>query len=599
MRNKSISKLLTVVGISGSTYHFKKENGQINIYQEISENKFQKINKKIVIQNLVENKEDLSGIDFLSISSFNKTFMGVIGFENNFYVAKSKDGFIWALGKKLLKNLKSAYVVPEYEFEGGKVIYWSDDALHVGFSQDSTWTLYDDPIYDPRSKSRNLLDILGVFNGKDLLFVPYASNISINGIDHFSLSVALFSKQDPRRTEFRLYYPIWNIPMDLVDQIVSPIAVLEIKNKIYSFWRGKEKIYSFRHPLLEQIVFDYPKNIIAANLQKSAHNPILSPDPKNGWESLAVFNPAAYYDEDKKKLHLMYRAVGSNWRSVFGHATSDDGITINSKSNLPAYVPRSSFEGQEVMFNPNSQFTSGPGAGGCEDPRLTKIGDKVYLTYVAYDGWSQPRVGLSSIAYDDFITESWNWSPPVIISKPGVIDKNAVIFPEKIRGKYVIMHRIFPDILIDFVDSLDFDGQTFLKGEFKISPRSFGWDSRKIGAGPPPIKTKEGWLLIYHAVDDAKSHQYQIGAMILDLLDPTKVICRSSQPLISPTNWYENEGYKSGVVYPCGAALIDRKLHVYYGGADTYICVATAPFDSFLNTLKAERNHKMREFFLN
>lgn len=600
MKNNSIPKILTVAGISGSTYHLKKENGEINIYREIPRNKFKKINKQIVIQNLIENKEDLSRMDFFSISSFNNAFAGVIGFENNFYAAMSKDGFVWKLGKKLLKNFKSAYIVPEFEFEGEKVMYWSDDTLHIGFSRDfSSWKLYDDPIYDSRTLARNLLDILGVFNGKDQLFVPYASNININGTHHFSLSLAIFSKQDPRKTESRFYYPIWHIPMDLVDQIISPIAVLEIENKIYSFWRGKEKIYSFRHPLLEQIIFDHPKNLIAANLQKSAQNPILSPDPKNNWESLAVFNPAAYYDEDEKKLHLMYRAVGNDWRSVFGYATSGDGITIHSKSDFPVYVPRSLFEGQSLKFNPNSPFTSGPGAGGCEDPRLTKIGDILYLTYVAYDGWAGPRVALSSILYDDFTHQSWNWSPPVIISKPGDIDKNAVIFPEKVGGKYVIMHRVFPDILIDFVDSLDFDGQTFLKGEFKISPRQIGWDSRKIGAGPPPLKTKHGWLLIYHAVDDAKSHQYQIGAMLLDLNDPTKVICRSTQPLISPTSWYENEGYKSGVVYPCGAALIGEKLHVYYGGADTYVCVATASFDSFLSTLKSEKSHKMREYILN
>lgn len=599
MKNNSLSELLTVAEISGSTYYFKKENGKINIYEEKENNKFQFSNKKFIIQNKGSDK-NLSNISFLSISSLGKTFVGVLGLDNQFYVGASGDGFVWELGEKLSKNLKSGHIVPNFEFEGKKVLYWSDTAIRIGFSRGFlSWVLFDDPIYDPRTNANNLIEILGVINSEEKLFVPFSSNININGTNHFSLSLAIFSKLDPRKIEHRFHYPIWHIPIDLVGQITSPIAVLEIKNKIYSFWRGKDKIYSFRHPLLEQIIFDHPKNLAAANLQKSDNNPIISPDPKNSWESLAVFNPAAYFDEDEKKLHLMYRAVGNDWRSVFGYAASGDGINVDSKSDIPAYVPRSNFEGQSYNFDPNSPFTSGPGAGGCEDPRLTRIGNTMYLTYVAYDGWSGPRVALSSIPYGDFTNQSWNWSKPVIISKPGVIDKNAVIFPEKVGGKYVILHRVFPDILIDFVDSLDFDGNTFLKGEFKISPRHSGWDSRKIGAGPPPLKTEKGWLLIYHGVDDKRSHQYQIGAMLLDLNDPRKILCRSTQPLISPTSWYENEGYKPGVVYPCGVALINEKLHVYYGGADTYVCVATAPFDSFLNSLRFEGNHKMREYNFN
>ncbi|OGG13963.1 hypothetical protein A3D77_03540 [Candidatus Gottesmanbacteria bacterium RIFCSPHIGHO2_02_FULL_39_11] len=323
---------------------------------------------------------------------------------------------------------------------------------------------------------------------------------------------------------------------------------------------------------------------------------MLSPDPEISWQSKAVFNPAALYDEDEKKVHLMYRAVGDSWTSVFGYAQSDDGVTINSKPAQLAYFPRASFEGANVNPDPSSPYTSGPGIGGCEDPRLTKIGNRVYLTYVAYDGCTGPRVALSSISYDDFKKNVWNWTPAVIISRPGVIDKNACIFPEKVDGKYVIMHRIFPYILVDYVDSLDFDGSTFLKGENKIGPRAGCWDSRKVGAGPPPIKTDEGWLLIYHAVDNKKDYQYHFGAMLLDRDNPAKVICRSSRPIISPTHWYENEGHKSGVVYPCGAIVKDDLLHVYYGGADTYLCAATAPMPEFVHNLKNNQNHISRSF---
>jgi len=97
--------------------------------------------------------------------------------------------------------------------------------------------------------------------------------------------------------------------------------------------------------------------------------------------------------------------------------------------------------------------------GGCEDPRLTRIDKQVYMTYVAYNGYSQPRVALSSFMFDDFINKKWNWKKPVLISPPNIVDKNACILPEKINDKYVIFHRVFPNILIDFVDDLDLTGK--------------------------------------------------------------------------------------------------------------------------------------------
>jgi predicted GH43/DUF377 family glycosyl hydrolase len=210
----------------------------------------------------------------------------------------------------------------------------------------------------------------------------------------------------------------------------------------------------------------------------------------------------------------------------------------------------------------------------------------LYLTYVAYDGWSAPRVALSSITVDNFVHHVWDWAKPVLISPPGVVDKNAVVFPEKINGKYVILHRVYPDILVDYVDSLDFDGNTFLTGEKRISPTRTGWDNRKIGAGAPPIKTKDGWLLIYHSVGESDPGRYKMGAMLLDLQDPTKVLARTVQPILAPDHEHENNGWKSGVAYPCGAVVVDGDLYVYYGGADTVVCAAVANLDQFLGELK-------------
>ena len=335
---------------------------------------------------------------------------------------------------------------------------------------------------------------------------------------------------------------------------------------------------------------------IKLTLDRFERNPILTPDGSRRWETKAVFNPAAIYENGK--VHLLYRALGESDVSVLGYASSVDGLHISERLDKPAYIPREPFEGvnpsHPYIPEPTGIYVSGGGGmGGCEDPRMTRIDDRVYMTYVAYDGYSHPRVALSSIHIDDFLAHRWNWKKPVLISPPYIVDKNACILPEKINGKYVIFHRVFPDILIDLVDNLDFDGKTkFIVGQYKIPTRvlSSDWDSLKVGCGPPPIKTKEGWLLIYQAVGVSDRSRYKIGAMLLDLKDPTKVLARTRIPILEPSAVYENEGLKYGVVYPCGAVIINDRLFVYYGGADMVVCVATTKLNRFMENLVT--NHK-------
>jgi len=344
-------------------------------------------------------------------------------------------------------------------------------------------------------------------------------------------------------------------------------------------------------------------------LERFDGNPILQPQPNHWWESKAAFNPAAIYEVGK--VHILYRAIGDSDVSVLGYASTVDGFHVDERLDKPVYVPREPFEGAGLIYptasNPQVTYVSaeddeeegeedinyvsgGGGWGGCEDPRLTRIDDTVYMTYVAFDGYSPPRVALTSIYIDDFMDKNWRWKKPVLISPPEVVDKNACILPETINSKYVIFHRIFPDILIDFVDDLDFDGTTrWLKGEFKIRPRAAYWDSRKVGAGAPPIKTKDGWLLIYQAIGERDSSRYKVGAMLLDLKDPTRVLARSGKPILEPQASYENEGWKAGVVYPCGAVVIKDRLLVYYGGADKVTCVASAKLDTILDHLIGAR----------
>ncbi len=109
----------------------------------------------------------------------------------------------------------------------------------------------------------------------------------------------------------------------------------------------------------------------------------------------------------------------------------------------------------------------------------------------------------------------------------------------------------------------------------------------------PPIKTGYGWLLLYHAIDHKDPGKYKLGAMILDLKDPTKILYRSKKPVLEPDEYYENEGFKAGVIYSCGAVVVNGRLIVYYGGADSVSCVATAKLDEFLKGLISDKEPKL------
>jgi predicted GH43/DUF377 family glycosyl hydrolase len=162
------------------------------------------------------------------------------------------------------------------------------------------------------------------------------------------------------------------------------------------------------------------------------------------------------------------------------------------------------------------------------------------------------------------------------------------LFPEKINGKFAILHSISPEILVEYVDDLTRfqDDDQFIKSHYSRISNTKSWDSWVRGAGPPPIKTKLGWLLFYHAMDTRDPNRYKLGAMVLDANDPTKVLYRTKAPILEPDEWYENTGWKSGVVYSCGAVVKDGELYVYYGGADSVVCVAMANLDKFLEELK-------------
>jgi len=319
--------------------------------------------------------------------------------------------------------------------------------------------------------------------------------------------------------------------------------------------------------LLRSIMDTGPKGFV-----RFPGNPIIAPRPGALWESDGTINPAAIDLGDK--THILYRAVASGNVSTIGYAVSSDGLCIDERQDKPAYFPRAVFETR-------------PGAAtsyGCEDPRIVRIGDRLYMTYTAYDG-SVPRVAVSSISTDDFLARKWSaWAMPEAISPPGIDDKDAAILPEPVGGRYMIFHRVRDSICADFVDSLDFSKERINKCIDIISPRRGMWDGGKVGISSPPLKTKDGWLLLYHGV--SWSTTYRVGAVLLDIDDPTIVKARTAIPLFEPEAEYERKGLKSNVVFPCGLVERNGILFLYYGAADSVIGVATMKLDGLLEMLK-------------
>ncbi|OGI74342.1 hypothetical protein A2W67_02835 [Candidatus Nomurabacteria bacterium RIFCSPLOWO2_02_40_28] len=325
------------------------------------------------------------------------------------------------------------------------------------------------------------------------------------------------------------------------------------------------------------------RKVSVLDLQRSNKNPIIEPNAESYWESKATFNPTAL--EHDGKVHIIYRAIGDTDNSVLGYVKSSDGHSIEKDSKKLAYYHKNIQPVSKMATHIN--YCSGGGwGGGCEDPRLTLLGDKVYMIYTAFDGWGSVRMALTSISLDDFVSKHFDWKRPVLISPPHQIHKNWVLFPEKINGKYAVLHSISPKIMIDYFKSLDeLDGNNFIYSVHQASPLWQTRDRLVRGVGPSPLKTPYGWLVLYHKMDKHENHRYKLWAMILDAKDPTKILYNSHQAILEPDEWYENEGYKGGVVYSCGAVVKDGQLFVYYGGADKVSCVATTNLDKFLEEL--------------
>jgi predicted GH43/DUF377 family glycosyl hydrolase len=334
-------------------------------------------------------------------------------------------------------------------------------------------------------------------------------------------------------------------------------------------------------------------------LTRHSANPILSPNPKNEWESLVTCNPGVWYEDGK--FHMLYRAAGADTEHVIrlGLAISDDGVNFERVSSEPVFSP--------VPGYPD---------GGCvEDPRIVKFDDDFYITYAfrpfppgqywnfAHDVVNRAPQGAHAPI---FMKENMGNSGLMRtkdfrtferlgrITDSYLDDRDVILFPEKINGKYVLMHRPkqyvgenygvkHPSIWLKFSDDLlDWQGK---ESHLLITGIDGTWEE-KIGGATPPLRTKEGWLTLYHGVDKGGSGYYRVGALLLDLEDPLKIIGRTRDFILEPETDWETKGYYNGCVFPTGNIIVDDTLYVYYGAADKYVCLATCPVQELVDFIK-------------
>ncbi len=286
-------------------------------------------------------------------------------------------------------------------------------------------------------------------------------------------------------------------------------------------------------------------------LKRLSNAPVLLPKKQNLWEAAAVFNCAAIYDNGL--VHMVYRATditsnGAEGKYInnLGYAVSQDGLNFNRLE-------------KPILANDVEQELRGP-----EDPRIVKIGATFYMMYTGYGGRFDEDWRICLASSQNLI----NWQRHgVMLDEP---NKDASLFPEKIKGQYVMLHRRPPNIWLAYSDDLKhWHNHTLV---MEIRPDS-AWESKKIGIGGPPVKVAGGWLLIYHGV--SQDNRYSLGIALLDLKEPSKVIARQAEPILEAELDWEINGYVPNVVFSCGQAIIDAEIYVYYGGADTVIGVAS------------------------
>jgi predicted GH43/DUF377 family glycosyl hydrolase len=301
------------------------------------------------------------------------------------------------------------------------------------------------------------------------------------------------------------------------------------------------------------------------DLARLVTNPIVTPAQIKFARASGAFNPGACVDRRSDRVVLLVRVFEQDTkRSCLALALSKDGLTIDEVWPTPAIAREAPYE-----------------EWGVEDARITYLEDEQRYA-ITYTGYSPigPRVCL--ITTDDLLDPArYQRHGPRIDFE----NKNCVIFPRKIGGKYVILHRPMPAIVCVRVDALEDKWPP--SGVQVLGPKRGTWRSSRVGAGAPPIETELGWLLPFHgATSIDEGNIYSMGWMVLDRENPEKVLYVSDAPALTPEAWYEIDAgpipqvdmanFKTGVcvVFPEGLVERGDDLIVYYGAADVSVAAA-------------------------
>ena len=260
---------------------------------------------------------------------------------------------------------------------------------------------------------------------------------------------------------------------------------------------------------------------------------------------------------------LLMRIEDMAGRSVFALARSEDGYHF-TVDPTPAMEPA-----KEEPFRSYERR-------GIEDPRITFCEGAYYIMYTAYSRYGA-RLALAKT------TDFKNYERIALISEPE--NKDGALFPRKINGRYARLDRPYGggtgNIWVSYSSDLLHWGDSAVV----MTTRGGFWDSDRIGASAPPIETEQGWLEIYHGVKNTSAGPlYRMGAVLLDLDDPSKVLYRCAVPILTPREYYERVGDIGNVVFSCGAILEDDgKVKLYYGAADTCICLGFADLNELID----------------